>query len=388
MTMCAAWMRHSFQHVGKTATHWFPGHMAAGLRAMQKNLRRCDCVLEVHDARVPFIGRNPQFKYLAGTPRILLLNKADLAPTPQPEEKEAIMHECLPNGELVYSDVLYISCGKKQADVRQVMPAVLKSIGKDVLDSRQHLRLLIAGMPNVGKSSLVNTLRSVLANKRKCARTGDRPGVTRTVQQDVKIHDDPPVYILDTPGVMIPDLDNQDHAMTLAMLGTLRDELVGEEHVADYLLFSLNQLGIFSYVDRYRLDGPSDNIDVVLAAVAKRIGALLKGGEHDTLRAACAFLDDFRRGRLGPFHLGFNPPHMTHAETFTCASTSVAAASKSHQQQQHQQQQQQLDAGDDGMAAFEAALHTTATSSKPTKKRLQREAIKRHDARRRSRGHA
>eukprot|EP00043_Microstomoeca_roanoka_P009191 m.87460 g.87460 ORF g.87460 m.87460 type:complete len:378 (-) comp14508_c2_seq3:92-1225(-) len=303
-------IRPTFVHASKAATHWFPGHMAAGLRAMQQNLRRCDCVLEVHDARIPFIGRNPHFKYLAGKPRILLLNKTDLATAETYKSKDRILAESYPNGDPIYADVIHISCGKKAKDVRQVLPAIIRSLDAGELRSQHHLRLLVAGMPNVGKSSLVNTLRSVLSNKRKCAPTGDRPGVTRAVQPDIKIYDDPPIYILDTPGVMVPNLSNLDHAMTLAILGTMRDELVGEEHVADYLLFTLNHLGMFEYTKRYKMPGPSDDLEVLLEAVARRIGALQKGGDMDVVRACKTFLDDFRVGRLGAFYLGHSPLHM------------------------------------------------------------------------------
>ena len=219
------------------------------------------------------------------------------------------MHECLPNGHLIYSDVLHISCQHRNHGVKHILPAVLRAIGKDAMQDKESLRLLIAGMPNVGKSSLVNALRGVLSSKRSCAQTGDRPGVTRSVQPMIKIHDDPPVYIFDTPGVMIPSMDNQDHAMTLAMLGTLRDELVGEEHIADFLLYTLNRLGMSGYVERYRLPAVSDDISHVLAGIAARVGALQRGGRVDTARAASAFLDDFRKGRLGPFYLGFQHEH-------------------------------------------------------------------------------
>eukprot|EP00051_Salpingoeca_urceolata_P007825 m.100938 g.100938 ORF g.100938 m.100938 type:complete len:230 (+) comp15426_c0_seq3:297-986(+) len=130
----------------------------------------------------------------------------------------------------------------------------------------------------------------------KAASTGDRPGVTRAVQTHIKINERPAAYLIDTPGVMIPNVTNSEVGMKLALVGTLRDELVGETLVCDYLLFALNRAQEFGYVEQYGLDGPCDDIDVVLEAVARKAGKLLPGGVPDLHGAACFMLRRYRGG--------------------------------------------------------------------------------------------
>lgn len=368
---------------------------------MQKHLQRCDCVIEVHDSRIPHLGRNPKFDLLQSKPRVVVMNKTDLAskkgktggvkrkrkrydapasehpafaaaggtsagrgaatrvppqPSARPTSLAAVAeahnasHPLLDNvgsgadtngdtsndaaaktswcysedddangDELDDTDrrhiargwgdddeeVIMTNCRKQQcAGVLQILPKVLEMVDEAALSRETpYLRLMVVGIPNVGKSSLINALRRSYSGRGKAARTGNNPGVTRALQTDIKINDVPPVYLVDTPGVMIPNVETAEVAMKLALLGTLRDDLVGEETIADFLLYTLNQEAQFGYVDRFGLDGPCDDIDVVLPAVGKRIGALLKGGQADTLRAAQHMLIKYREGNLGKFRL-------------------------------------------------------------------------------------
>ena len=307
-TAPGGYIRASFEYGSKQLTHWFPGHMAKGMREMQRRLNDCDCVLEVHDARLPYTGRNPAFDMLRGRPRLLVLNKADLANSASVKRAVRSLSK---DGQPVIATVCGGAgggskggggggAGGKQVGVRQILPKLLRLVDSRVFQREPpHMRILVAGMPNVGKSTVVNALRQAFTSRGKCAPTGDRPGVTRAVQNDILVSEDPPIYILDTPGVMLPRIDDQDLAMRLALIGTLRDEVVGEELLADYALWTLNRTGNLRYVNRYQLSAPNDDIEVVLPAIAKRVGALGAGGVPDTDRAARHFLRDLRKGKLG-----------------------------------------------------------------------------------------
>lgn len=181
----AAAMRKTFNTglVKKQLVHWFPGHMAKGLRLMQQHLRRCDAVIEVHDARVPTTGRNYKFDLLAGKPRVVVLNKMDLAGfgTSTPESV-AIAST---------TGAIYTNCLlQTSTEVLQIVPQILDMVDTETLKRQPpYLRIMVVGIPNVGKSSLINGLRRMCCGKGKAARTGNSPGVTRAVQTDIKIYD-------------------------------------------------------------------------------------------------------------------------------------------------------------------------------------------------------
>eukprot|EP00054_Salpingoeca_dolichothecata_P028227 m.212712 g.212712 ORF g.212712 m.212712 type:complete len:226 (+) comp26159_c0_seq2:383-1060(+) len=172
---------------------------------------------------------------------------------------------------------------------------------------RAEIRVMIMGMPNVGKSSLVNALRRTFLSKAKAAATGNEPGVTRSVQMQVKISKDPPIALVDTPGIMMPKIFDPETALKLALIGTLRDSQVGEGLIADYLLFTLNQHQNFKYVKRYKMEEPNDDINFVLKCIAQRTGALKKGGTPNIQQAAKTFIHAYRKGLLGCFTLDSLP---------------------------------------------------------------------------------
>lgn len=288
-------MRDTFQYASRMATHWYPGHMAKGLKAMQENLRKCDVVLEIHDARLPISGRNHQFDLLQGKPRVLVLNKADLA---DPKYERAIERYYHAHG----TPVIFTSCAQQSSPALQsVAREVIKVVDGKTIQQREFpcVRIMVAGLPNVGKSSMINALRRTFARKGKAAVTGAMAGITRAVLTDIRINNDPPVYVIDTPGIMLPNILDQDVALKLALLSTMKDEQVGEELIADFLLYTLNKHGNFSYVDKLKMAGPSDNIDVVLDATARRIGALQAGGVPNPTAAAKYLIQKYREGYFG-----------------------------------------------------------------------------------------
>ncbi|CAI2186418.1 10567_t:CDS:2 [Funneliformis geosporum] len=164
--------------------------------------------------------------------------------------------------------------------------------------------VMVVGMPNVGKSSLINSMRRIGVHKGKAAKTGALPGVTRSVAiTSIKVLEDPPVYLIDTPGVMIPHIPDPVSSLKVALTGGIRDHLSSEEVMADYLLWRLNNFGNFSYVEKFKLSGPTDDINFLLPAISKRIGALQKYGEFDLRTAAMFFIKQYRDGKYGKYSL-------------------------------------------------------------------------------------
>uniref|UniRef100_A0A9L0ITU6 Mitochondrial GTPase 1 n=1 Tax=Equus asinus TaxID=9793 RepID=A0A9L0ITU6_EQUAS len=279
----AAW-RESFPLGGHAVARWFPGHMAKGLKKMQSSLKLVDCIIEVHDARISFGGRNPLFQETLGLkPHLLVLNKMDLA-----DLKE-----------------------------RQIIPMVTELIGSSYRYHRgESLEycIMVIGVPNVGKSSLINSLRRQHLRKGKATRVGGEPGITRAVMSRIQVCERPLMFLLDTPGVLAPRIESVETGLKLALCGTVLDHLVGEETLADYLLYTLNQHELFGYVQHYGLGEACDDIVSVLKRVAVKLGKTQKvkvltgTGDVNVIQpnypaAARDFLRTFRSGLLGPVML-------------------------------------------------------------------------------------
>ncbi|XP_070486992.1 mitochondrial ribosome-associated GTPase 1 isoform X2 [Equus przewalskii] len=285
----AAW-RESFPLGGHAVARWFPGHMAKGLKKMQSSLKLVDCIIEVHDARIPLSGRNPLFQETLGLkPHLLVLNKMDLA-----DLKE-----------------------------RQIVPMVTELVGSSYRYHRgESLEycIMVIGVPNVGKSSLINSLRRQHLRKApfcpagKATRVGGEPGITRAVMSRIQVCERPLMFLLDTPGVLAPRIESVETGLKLALCGTVLDHLVGEETLADYLLYTLNRHELFGYVQHYGLGEACDDIVSVLKRVAVKLGKTQKvkvltgTGDVNVIQpnypaAARDFLRTFRSGLLGPVML-------------------------------------------------------------------------------------
>lgn len=273
--------------------NWFPGHMAKGLRLISERLNSVDLVVEVRDARIPLSSINPNFEKVVGKrPRLIVYNKFDLA---DPASKKPLLQAFKKHAP--GTPVVFTSC-QNDANIKEIL-----SHASDFAHPIPQVTLMVVGMPNVGKSSLINSLRRVGVGKGKAAATGAQPGITRTVIGTVKVLEDPTVYLVDTPGVMVPYISDPVRSLKVALTGGIRDHLSDEQVMADYLLYRLNQFNAFDYVDWYNMQEPTNDIQELLQAVAKRIGAIVKGGELDLTMASKFFLKQYRTGKLGQFAL-------------------------------------------------------------------------------------
>ncbi|XP_028825791.1 mitochondrial ribosome-associated GTPase 1 isoform X1 [Denticeps clupeoides] len=305
----AVGFREAFDFGGREVAHWFPGHMAKGLKQMRASLKKIDCVIEVHDARIPFSGRNPGFQdTLDIRPHLLVLNKMDLA---DPSRKQNTLKQMAKDG---VKNIVFTDCFIQRDDsMKKIIPLVT-----DLIESQPRFHrgedknycLMVIGVPNVGKSSFINALRRTNMKKGKASRVGGEPGITRAVLTKIQVCERPVVHLLDTPGVLPPRIESLETGMKLALCGTILDHLVGEDVIADYLLFTLNRLEKFSYVERYGLDEPSDDIQYVLKHIAVKLGKTqrvkaITGVGNITITvpnytaAAYDFIRMFRKGELG-----------------------------------------------------------------------------------------
>ncbi|XP_021237505.1 mitochondrial ribosome-associated GTPase 1 isoform X2 [Numida meleagris] len=299
--------RTRFDFGSRDAASWFPGHMAKGLRQMRASLRRSDCLVEVHDARIPLSGRNPVLQEVLGIrPHLLVLNKMDLA---DPHQQLRVLEQLRQQGCL---HVVFTDC-QRDSNVKKIVPLVAKLVNSSPRYHRAEsaeYSIMVIGVPNVGKSSLINSLRRLHLKKGKATAVGSEPGVTKAVLTRIQVCETPLVYLVDTPGVLPPKLADVETGMKLALCGAIHDHLVGEDIMADYLLYVLNRQQQFGYMERYGLPEASDNIRHVLKCVALTLGKtqkvkVLTGTGNVNMMmlnysaAAYEFLRAFRAGCLG-----------------------------------------------------------------------------------------
>lgn len=268
---------------------WYPGHMAKAKRLLLEQLKRVDAVLELCDARIPFSSRNPDLQELApGKPRLLLLNKMDLA---DPGATKQWLAYFQAQGETAFA----IEAGNKSGMKR--LPALIQKAAEEKLSRamergyRRTLRCMVIGVPNVGKSTLINALAPKSRLKAE-----DRPGVTRASQW-VKVDDY--LELLDTPGMLWPRLDDVRAARRLAFIAAVRDEAIDTYHLSIHLLDELMDIAPSACVERFKIKDAALRGEALLHAVCHGRGFLLKGAEPDLDRAVSTVLTDFREGRLG-----------------------------------------------------------------------------------------
>ncbi|XP_015262686.1 PREDICTED: mitochondrial ribosome-associated GTPase 1, partial [Gekko japonicus] len=261
--------RERFDCGGREVARWFPGHMAKGLKDMKKRLHQVDCLLEVHDARIPLSGRNPMLQDALGVrPHLLVLNKMDLADL---THKSRIL-ECLEQQGVKH--ILFTDCLKDE-NIEKIVPLVTELVHSSQRYQRSEnieTSMMVIGVPNVGKSSVINSIRRLHLKKGKASSVGAEPGITRAVLTRIQVCDRPLMFLLDTPGVLSPRIESVEIGLKLALCGTIRDHLVGEDVIADYLLYTLNRQQQFSYVERYKMTSPCDDVETLLKSIAVHLG--------------------------------------------------------------------------------------------------------------------
>lgn len=270
---------------------WFPGHMTKTRRMIEENLKLIDVVIELVDARIPLSSRNPQIdEMVKDKPRLLLLNKADIASAEL--NKEWVRYF---ESRGISAMAISSTGGKGFGEIADRCRKLLKDrIAKDKERGivNRPIKIMVVGVPNVGKSSFINKLSG-----RKSAKTGDRPGVT-TGKQWIRL--DNGLELLDTPGILWPKFEDQQVGLKLAYTGAIRDEVVDIEELACHFLLLLKENYADELKTRYKMEDIAD-LDgyEMLQLLGRKRGFVVSGGEIDTLRAAAVLLDEFRGAKLG-----------------------------------------------------------------------------------------
>ena len=272
---------------------WFPGHMAKTRRLMKETLPLVDVVVEITDSRVPFSSRNPEMKSLVGgKPRVVVLNKCDMA-------DETITQEWIEYYKSNGIRALATDCrsgrglNKLAPLVREVLKNELEKRARKGMEGKP-IRMMIVGIPNVGKSSFINR---IAGGKR--AKVEDRPGVTRGKQW---VTLDKGIDMLDMPGVLWPKFEDKTVGEHLAFTGAVKDDILDIETLAARLADVLNHEAHKQLCERYKLtDEETFEIEpfALLELIGAKRGMKISGGDIDTERAAAMLLDEFRGGKIG-----------------------------------------------------------------------------------------
>ncbi len=268
---------------------WYPGHMTKARRMMQENLSLIDLVIELVDARIPLSSRNPDIDTMGkNKARLILLNKSDLADADLNQEWMEYFREM---------DIHAVEVNSKSGAGVRSIEAVVRVACKDKLERDRRrgilnrpVRAMVAGIPNVGKSTFINAFAG-----RACAKTGNKPGVTKG-KQWIRLHKS--LELLDTPGILWPKFEDQQAGLRLALIGSMNDEILQTEELALELIRFLRAAygGVLS--GRFGVEENGDDFSVLREISIKR-GCLLKGNEPDIRKASSILLEEFRSGKLG-----------------------------------------------------------------------------------------
>lgn len=278
---------------------WYPGHMKKTERLIEKHLHLVDIIVEVADARIPLSSRNPNLGYIIKQKsRILLLNKSDLA-------DPLITEKWLQYYKKKGMPALAIDC-KSSKGIKDILPKVRKIL-EEIIQKRKDkgqlgraLRLMIVGIPNAGKSSLINKMAGS-----KRTKVEDRPGVTRGKQWVTLDHG---IELLDMPGVLWPKFEDPKVGEHLAFTGAVKDNVIDIELLAMRLLELLSKEYPHVLENRYHLNNTDSMRDFErLEALGRKRGMLISGGEINTERAAIMLLDEYRSGKLGKISFEYPP---------------------------------------------------------------------------------
>ncbi|OQB24759.1 MAG: Ribosome biogenesis GTPase A [Firmicutes bacterium ADurb.Bin182] len=267
---------------------WYPGHMAKARRLLTENLKLIDVVVEIADARAPEATRNPDFDSLfANKERIVILNKSDLASSHITKQ----WTEHYKNQNILSIDFVSTSTSKRAAAISLIESAAREKVKRmRAKGIAKTVRAMVVGIPNVGKSTFINCIA-----QSSRAKSGDKPGVTKG-KQWVRVS--AYLELLDTPGLLWPKLEDETHALHLAYIGSIKDDIMDIEQLAGGLLSELMRICPEETTARYKLAEVGMEPAELLAAVCGSRGFLLPGREPDLDRGARVVLDEFRAGKI------------------------------------------------------------------------------------------
>ncbi len=275
----------------KMNIQWFPGHMTKAQRMIEDNIKLVDAVCEIIDARIPSASRNPDIdKLAAGKPRLVILNRVDLADPAITKRWKAYFEK---------SGVSVIETDAKSGKgINGFVPAVRKLLAEKISEYEakgqvgRPLRVMILGIPNVGKSTFINKVAG-----RKAAIAGDKPGVTRGRQW---INIDKSLDLLDTPGILWPKFDSQEIGELLAVTNAIKADVIDKETLAANFMLRLRNIYPHAITERYKFEpDPDANGFELLEEAAKKRGFLVSRGEYDIERMANTVLTEYHDGKLG-----------------------------------------------------------------------------------------
>ena len=274
---------------------WYPGHMTKAKRQMQEDIKLIDLVIELVDARIPLSSRNPDIDELGKQKaRLILMNKADLADEEQTREWSEYFRNkgCF----VVKVDARAKAGMKKINDV--VMEACQQKIERDRKRGIKNrpVRAMVVGIPNVGKSTFINTYAG-----KACAKTGNKPGVTKG-KQWIRLNKN--VELLDTPGILWPKFEDQQVGLYLALIGSIKDEILNIDELSLELIKGLKEHYPGILASRYEVNEEQEPAEL-LKQIAQNRNCIKKGNELDYSKAAALVVDEFRSGRLGKITLEF-----------------------------------------------------------------------------------
>jgi len=274
---------------------WYPGHMTKAKRMMQEDIKLIDLVIELLDARVPMSSRNPDIDELGkNKARLILLNKADLA---EEKQNDAWAEYFRAKGFLV------VKVNSRKGGGMKSIHSVIQEACKEKMERdrkrgilNRPVRAMVVGIPNVGKSTFINSLAG-----KACAKTGNKPGVTKG-KQWIRLNKN--VELLDTPGILWPKFEDQTVGLRLAFIGSIKDEILNTEELAVEFIQFMKKYYMGVLAEKYDII-ESDDPYQCLANIAQSRHCLLKGNELDISKAAILLIDDFRSGKLGRITLEF-----------------------------------------------------------------------------------
>lgn len=274
---------------------WYPGHMTKAKRQMQEDIKLIDLVIELVDARIPFSSRNPDIDELGKhKARLILMNKADLASQEQTRKWSEYFRKM--GYYVVKLDARNKAGLKGVSDV--IMEACKEKLERDRRRGIKNrpVRAMVVGIPNVGKSTFINTYAG-----KACAKTGNKPGVTKG-KQWIRLNKN--VELLDTPGILWPKFEDQKVGLLLALIGSIKDEILNIDELSLELIQILQEHYPGILASRYELDEEGTPV-FVLEQIARNRNCVQKGNELDYSKAASLVIDEFRNGRLGKITLEF-----------------------------------------------------------------------------------